>query len=152
LRHYIAKPFKEGGQTAEGQWQAAQPRSRWQSDFLVRTPRMALRRRHTEPAEVAKPSYRLERIDPQSPRAGVRGREESMARAKPVPSLLSPLGGGLVRQGAASVRARCRADGGPERRPAAQQGAGSAQRRPRITRCTDRSAGGCADRHTLSTT
>src|SRR5713101_3328814 len=59
LRHYIAKPFKEGGQTAEGQWQAAQPRSRWQSDFLVRTPRMALRRRHTEPAEVAKPSYRL---------------------------------------------------------------------------------------------
>src|SRR6266700_2700158 len=50
LRHYIAKPFKEGGQTAEGQWQAAQPRTRWQSDFLVRTPRMALRRRHTEPA------------------------------------------------------------------------------------------------------
>ena len=57
-----------------------------------------------------------------------------------------------VKQGAASVRARCRADGGPERRLAAQPCAGAVQRRRRLSRCTDRSAGGCADRHTVSTT
>ena len=64
-----------------------------------------------------------------------------------------PLGGRIeVRQGAASVRARCRADGGPERGLAAQPCAGAVQRRRRISRCTDRSAGGCADRRTFVTT
>ncbi len=58
----------------------------------------------------------------------------------------------MVRQGAAAVRARCRADGGPERSLAAQPCAGAVQRRRCISRCTDRSAGGCADRHTVSTT
>ena len=57
-----------------------------------------------------------------------------------------------MRQGAAAVRARCRADGGPERGLAAQQSAGAVRRRRRISRCTDRSAGGCADRHTFVTT
>jgi len=56
-----------------------------------------------------------------------------------------------VRQGAAAVRARCRADGGPERRLAAWRKAGAVQRR-RLSRCTDRSAGGGADRHTFTTT
>ncbi len=63
-----------------------------------------------------------------------------------------PLGGGEGRQGAASVRARCRADGGPERGLAAQPCAGAVQRRRCISRCTDRSAGGCADWRTFSTT
>src|SRR5439155_11247805 len=72
--------------------------------------------------------------------------------AAPVPSFLSPLGGELVRQGAASVRARCRADGGPERRLAAQRPAGAVQRRRGISRCTDQSAGGCADWHTEANT
>ncbi len=57
-----------------------------------------------------------------------------------------------MRQGAASVRARCRADGGQERGLAAQPCAGAVQRRRCISRCTDRSAGGCADRHTVLTT
>jgi len=64
---------------------------------------------------------------------------------------LCPSGGGLVRQGAASVRARCRADGGQERGLAAQPCAGAVQRRRGISRCTDRSAGGCADRCTATT-
>ena len=38
--------------------------------------------------------------------------------------LVSPLGGDEVRQGAAAVRARCRADGGQERGLAAQACAG----------------------------
>ena len=53
----------------------------------------------------------------QSPREGVRGREERMARAERSGAgafLLCPLGGDEARQGAASVRARCRADGGQE--------------------------------------
>jgi len=66
--------------------------------------------------------------------------------------LLCPLGGGVVRQGAASVRARCRTDGGPEHGLAAQRLAGAVQRRRGISRCTDRSAGGCADRPTFMTT
>ena len=56
-----------------------------------------------------------------------------------------------MRQGAASVRARCRADGGQERGLAAQPFAGAVQRRRGISRCTDRSAGGCADRPTAAT-
>jgi len=65
---------------------------------------------------------------------------------------LSPLGGRSVRQGAAAVRARCRADGGQERGQAAQPCAGAVQRRRCISRCTDRSAGGCAAWRTFSTT
>jgi len=55
-----------------------------------------------------------------------------------------PLGGGWVRQGAASVGARCRAHGGQERAQATQLAAGAAQRRHGISRCADRSAAGCA--------
>ena len=65
---------------------------------------------------------------------------------------MSPLGGRSVRQGVAAVRARCRADGGQERGLAAQPCAGAVQRRRGISRCTDRSAGGCADWRTFSTT
>jgi len=64
---------------------------------------------------------------------------------------VSPLGGDEVRQGAASDRARCRADGGPERRLAAQQSTGAVQRQRCIRRCMDRSAGGGADRRTCLT-
>ena len=90
-------------------------------------------------------------------RAPWRGRRAtgSVARAERSGAgafLVSPLGGDEVRQGAASVRARCRADGGPECRLAAQPCAGAVQRRRGLSRCTDRSAGGCADRRTLSTT
>jgi hypothetical protein len=65
---------------------------------------------------------------------GGRHQRHGQSAAAPVPSLLSPLGGGSRRQGVASVRARCRADGELERRLAAQW-----------------SAGGCADRRTLVT-
>jgi hypothetical protein len=41
----------------------------------------------------------------------------------------SPLGGDEVRQGAAAVRARCRADGGLDYRLAAQRKAGAVQPR-----------------------
>ena len=62
----------------------------------------------------------------------------------------APPGGRRWRQGAASVRARCRTDGGPEQCLAAQrQGGGSPAWRRGISRCTDRSAGGCADRQYL---
>jgi hypothetical protein len=67
-------------------------------------------------------------------------------------STWSPLGGSAVRQGAAAARARYRADGGPERCLAAQRCAGAVQRRRGISRRTDRSAGGCADRCPCSTT
>ncbi len=56
-----------------------------------------------------------------------------------------PLGGGWGRQGAASVRARCRAHGGQEAvawQPSGQRGHASATP---YQRCRDRSAGGCAD-------
>ena len=43
-------------------------------------------------------------------------------------------------------------DGGPERRLAAQQSTGAVQRQRCIRRCSDRSAGGCADRRTCLTT
>ena len=72
-----------------------------------------------------------ERSDWQSPRAGVRGREASMARAERSGAgacLWSPSGGDEVRQGVASVRARCRADGGPEPCLAAQCEAGAVRR------------------------
>jgi hypothetical protein len=99
-------------------------------------------------------AYIQERSDWQSPHRGCGGeRNEWHGRsaAAPVPSFLSPLGGDEVRQGAAAVRARCRADGGSEHRLVAQQCAGAVQRRRGISRCTDRSAGGCADRRTVAT-
>jgi hypothetical protein len=63
-----------------------------------------------------------------------------------------PLGGDEVRQGAAPVRARSRADGGQERGLAAQPCAGAVQRQRGLSCCTDRSASGCADRCLFSTT
>src|SRR5262249_18644528 len=48
---------------------------------------------------------------------------------------LCPSGGDEVRQGAAPGRARCRADGGPEHRLAAQRKAGAVQ--PRSVRVSD---------------
>ena len=83
---------------------------------------------------------------------GGRNQWHGQSAAVPVPSFVRPLGGDEVRQGAASVRARCRADGRQERRLAAQRFAGAVQRRRCISRCTDRAAGGCADWHTLATT
>ena len=126
LRHYITNAYKEGGTTAEDQWQGRHSR--------------------IPPGAVS---------DPQSPLEGVAGWQEAAARAECSGAgafLLEPPGGALGRQGAASVRARCRADGGPERRLAAQRPAGAVQRRRCISRCTDRSAGGCADWRTLVTT
>ena len=77
-----------------------------------------------------------------------------MARAKRSGAgafLVRPLGGGGESTGAASVRARALSPGGPERRLAAQRPAGAVRRRRGISRRTDRSAGGCADRRTLVT-
>ena len=66
------------------------------------------------------------------PPAGVWGRQEAVARAEHSGAgafRVRPLGGSEVRQGAAAVRARCRADGGPERGLAAQREAGAVQPR-----------------------
>jgi hypothetical protein len=85
---------------------------------------------------------------------GVEGGEEVAARAERSDAgafRVCPLGGSAVRQGATAVRARCRADGGPERGLAAPWPAGAVRRRRRLSRCTDRSAGGCADRRTAVT-
>ena len=59
-------------------------------------------------------------------------------------------GGSEVRQGAAAVRARCRADRGQERGLAARPCVGAVQRWRGTSRCTDRSAGGCADWHAFA--
>jgi hypothetical protein len=86
------------------------------------------------------------------PPTGVWGREKTAARAERSGAGVyrcAPAGGGWARQGAAAVCARCRADGGPERRLAARQSAGAVRRRRGLSRCTDRSAGGCVDRHTF---
>ena len=91
--------------------------------------------------------------DSQSPREGVAGWQESVARAERSGAgacLWSPLGGDEVRQGAATVRARCRADGGAGISPGspAQGGGSAAAQCPCERGCTDRSADRCADRHT----
>src|SRR5712691_10563366 len=64
---------------------------------------------------------------------------------------LCPLGGGGRGKGAASTGVLLPLPGGQECRLAAQRLAGAVQRRRRISRCTDRSAGGCADRPTATT-
>ena len=89
-----------------------------------------------------------------APERGVRGGRHprhGQSAAAPVPSLLSPLGGDEVRQGAASIGAPCRTDGGQERRLAAQPCAGAVQRQRGLSRWTAQSAGGCADRRTAVT-
>src|SRR5712691_4089810 len=81
-----AKPWKEGGKQTEGQAAAAEP-----------------------------PPSRSAAIG-RAPVRGCWGREEAVhgqSAAAPVPTAVPPWGGGEEREGAASVRARCRADGGP---------------------------------------
>ena len=68
-------------------------------------------------------------------RAG-RGRDEGGPAGR---STWWPPGGSAVRQGATPVRARCRADGGPEHRLVARQAAGAVRWRRGRRRCTDRS-------------
>ncbi len=95
-----AKPWKEGGKQTEGQAAAAEP-----------------------------PPSRSAAIG-SAPVRGGWGREEAVhgqSTAAPVPTAVPPWGGGEEREGAASVRARCRADGGQEWRLAAQQCAGAVQ-------------------------
>jgi hypothetical protein len=82
------------------------------------------------------------------------GRQKAAARAERSDAgafHVCPLGGDEVRQGAAAVRARCRADGGPERGQAAQREAGAVRRRRGISLRTDRSADRCADWPTVAT-
>jgi hypothetical protein len=118
---------------------------------LWRKPRVA-RRAAPGTGRSGTAAYLQEHSDWRSPLTrglgGGRNQRHGRSAAEPVPSLLSPLGGGEGRQGAVSVRARCRADGGAERGLAAQQAAGAVQRRRPLSRGTDRSAGGGADRRT----
>ena len=89
-----------------------------------------------------------------APVRGYWGREKSAARAERSGAgafRVRPLGGGGGDKGAASTRALLSPPGGPEHRLAAQQSAGAVRRRRCISRCTDRSAGGCADRRTAVT-
>src|SRR5882762_694684 len=72
---------------------------------------------HQEPAGAAQPLTSRSGSDPQSPWRGCGGEQNQshgQSAAAPVPSLVSPLGGGEGQQGAVSVRVRYRADGGPE--------------------------------------
>jgi hypothetical protein len=62
-------------------------------------------------------------------RRGERKQRHGQSAAAPVPSFREPPGGALVRQGPAAVRVRCRTDGGPECRLAAQRKTGAVQLR-----------------------
>ena len=152
----LATPCKEEAQHAEGLVQAERSRP-----CGTRTPPLLEEAQGGAESRPRNRQGRHRRLPPGAKRlaeppcggsGGERNQWHGQSAAAPVPSFLSPLGGGEGRQGAASVWARCRADGGPERRLAAQRPAGAVQRRRCISRCTDRSAGGCADRRTLSTT
>ena len=106
-----------------------------------------------EPAGAAQPLTCRSGSDPQSPLEGVWGWEEAVARAvcSGAGAFLWPLGGrGEARRSGCSSALPSRR--GLERGLAAQPCAGAVQRRRCISRCTDRSAGGCADRCTFSTT
>jgi hypothetical protein len=54
------------------------------------------------------------RVAPERGLRGGRNPQHGQSAAAPVPSCVSPSGGGSGRQGVAAVRARCRADGGPD--------------------------------------
>ena len=125
LRHYSTNACKEGGKTAENPWKEGHSRLHAGAATIRRAPVRGWR--------------------------GERKGEHGQSAAAPVLTTV-PLGSDEVRQGAATVRARCRADGGPERRLAAQRKAGAVQRRRCISRYTDRSAGGYADWRPLVTT
>jgi len=87
---------------------------------------------------------------PHKGRGGDRNERHGRSAAAPVLTAV-PLGGqrGEARRSGCSSALPSRR--GARRRLAAQRCAGAVQRRRCISRCTDRSAGGCADRHTFST-
>jgi len=107
-------------------------------------------------AGAANAAYRQERqAIRKAPVRGYWGREKSAARAERSGAgafRVCPLGGGGRGKGAASIGVLLPRPGGQERRLAAQRSAGAVQRRRLTSRCTDRSAGGCADRRTDATT
>ena len=75
--------------------------------------------RGTQPGQskTKRPTARSEAIGRAPSTRGMGGERKQwhgQSAAAPVPSFVSPLGGMEVKQGAASVRARCRADGGPD--------------------------------------
>ena len=161
--HYIALPWKEEEQRRSNRQPPAAARGR----ATARVPRRhgwrsgeGARAGHGCPAAHSPASERP--IDlPQgaqrsaeSPWGDVGGRGSSgtgrAQRRRCLP--LCPLGGGSVRQGAASVRARCRADGGPERGLAAQRVRGgspaAAGYQPRHRPRRQEDAGHCCQPHT----
>ena len=75
--------------------------------------------RGTQPGQskTKRPTARSEAIGRAPSTRGMGGERKQwhgQSAAAPVPSFVSPVGGMEVKQGAASVRARCRADGGPD--------------------------------------
>ena len=116
------EPLKEGGATAEGQVQAGRARvPSGRLPCLGRQPRAARQRCHRPPAGGR--SHRTFRAPAiRKSLEGVWGGEEAAARAERsgAGAFLWPLGGGSGGK-AQPVRARCRADGGPEQCLAAQR-------------------------------
>jgi hypothetical protein len=98
LRHYIAKPPKEGGKTAAGRAQAEQARSGSRADAPASGGSPGRREEPPqESAGAAKPLTFRSASDPQNPRAGVAGRGKSAARAERSGAgafRVRPLGGG----------------------------------------------------------
>jgi hypothetical protein len=135
--------------------QAERPCSPSQADADVeRKPRAARQSRHRNRPERHSRLHARAVAIRRAPVRGCRGerkQEHGQSAAAPVLTTV-PLGADRCRQGAAAVRAHCRADGGPARRLAAQRCAGAVQWRRCSSHRTDRSAGGCADWRPLVTT
>ena len=143
LRQYSAKPAKDGGKTTAGERQA---------DTVLRgSPGQRDRAATGTGRSDTAASFQESQRSVQPPCGGW-GRKEAAARAKPVPSAWSPGGrmGGAKAQH--PLERFCPSHRGQERGLAAQPCAGAVQRRRGISRCTDRSASGCADWHTEVTT
>jgi hypothetical protein len=121
------RAWQGGRKAAAGRRQAEQPRALWQGDARAfgESPGgckgVAAAASLQEQAGAAKPLTSRSGASGKAPRGdgGERKPPHGQSAAAPVPSLLSPLGGDEVRQGATSIRARCQADGGQERRLAA---------------------------------
>ena len=94
-----------------------------------------------------------QRSEPQSPLCSQwRGRRKQwhgQSAAAPVPSLARPLRGRIGKARRSVHWSALRRRRGQERGLAAQPCAGAVQPWRRISGCTDRSAGGCADRRTF---
>jgi len=135
--------------------QDAQPRSPEREDFPAFGGNPGRRGEPLqEPAGAAQPLTFRSGCDWQSPLRGFggdRNQRHGQSAAAPVPSLLSPLGGqiGEARRSLCSSALPSRWGAGTAPGSPAVRGGSPAAQRPFERGCTDRSAGGCADRQYL---